>query len=215
MKAQELESVGRVIRALASHFGPNTEIVLHDLTTEDLNHSIIAIENGHVSGRKIGDGPSHIVLEALSSEDPAGLEDRISYLTRTENGKTLKSTTIFLHDQNGRMTAVLGINTDITLTLAMENALHAMHTTGSGDAEPEPITSNVADLLDTLIARSMDLIGKPASLMSRDEKIRALTYLDENGAFLVTKSGPKVCNAFGISKYTLYSYLDEIRSGKA
>ena len=28
---------------------------------------------------------------------------------------------------------------------------------------------------------------------------------------MITKSGPKVCQVFGISKYTLYSYLDEAK----
>jgi predicted transcriptional regulator YheO len=48
--------------------------------------------------------------------------------------------------------------------------------------------------------------------MSKDDKIRAIKFLDDSGAFLITKSGPKVCQYFGISTYTLYSYLDEIRS---
>jgi hypothetical protein len=48
-------------------------------------------------------------------------------------------------------------------------------------------------------------------MMSKDDKIRAIRFLDDNGAFLITKSGPKVCQYFGISTYTLYSYLDEIR----
>ena len=36
-----------------------------------------------------GDGPSHIVLEALRG-DCARLEDRLAYLTRSDDGKILK-----------------------------------------------------------------------------------------------------------------------------
>ena len=32
--------------------------------------------------------------------------------------------------------------------------------------------------------------------------------LSQHGAFLITKSGDKVAKYFGISKYTLYSYID-------
>ena len=60
--------------------------------------------------------------------------------------------------------------------------------------------------------QSEKLIGKPPALMTKDEKVRAIKYLNDNGAFLVTKSGPKVCEFYGISTYTLYSYLDEIKS---
>ncbi len=44
--------------------------------------------------------------------------------------------------------------------------------------------------------------------MSRDEKKKAIQFLDKQGAFLITKSGDRVSNHFGISKYTLYNYID-------
>ena len=44
--------------------------------------------------------------------------------------------------------------------------------------------------------------------MNKDDKVRAIQFLSQHGAFLVTKSGDKVAKYFGISKYTLYSYID-------
>ena len=67
---------------------------------------------------------------------------------------------------------------------------------------------NVNNVLDELIDQSVALVGKPVALMNKDDKIRAIQFLNENGAFLVTKSGDKVAKYFGISKYTLYSYID-------
>ena len=64
------------------------------------------------------------------------------------------------------------------------------------------------DLLEELIQQSVALVGKPAALMNKDDKIRAIRFLSDAGAFLVTKSGDKVAKYFGISKYTLYSYID-------
>ena len=74
--------------------------------------------------------------------------------------------------------------------------------------EPEKITQNVNDLLDDLIEQSVVLVGKPVAMMNKEDKVRAIQFLNEAGAFLITKSGDKVSNYFGISKYTLYSYLD-------
>ena len=48
----------QIARDLASQFGPECEIVIHDLKTNDPEHSIVHIENGHVTGRGIGDGNS-------------------------------------------------------------------------------------------------------------------------------------------------------------
>ena len=52
-------------RGLAAQFGSNCEVVVHEISERSTSHSVVAIENGHVSGRKLGDGPSQVVLEQL------------------------------------------------------------------------------------------------------------------------------------------------------
>jgi len=201
----------RMAKGIAGQFGRNCEVVIHDLRGGDIEHSIIAIENGHITGRSIGDGPSHIVLESLK-ETSSEVKDRIAYLAKTPDGRVLKSTTIFIRDREDKIIGLLGINYDISMFVAVDDTIREMIGQDRSDGEPESIVSNIADLLDELLEQSVKLIGKPTALMSKDDKIRAIRFLDENGAFLVTKSGPKVCQYFGISTYTLYSYLDEIRS---
>ena len=51
-----LELYGPVLRTLASAAGPHVEVVLHNLDDSDvdLDHTIMAITNGHVTGRKVG-----------------------------------------------------------------------------------------------------------------------------------------------------------------
>lgn len=206
----EFEFAKRMAKGLAGQFGQNCEVVIHDLRGNDLEHSIVAIENGHVTGRSIGDGPSHIVLESLKG-DPKMLQDRISYLARTSDGRVLKSTTLFIRDDEDRVIGLLGINYDISMLVSLEGSLRDFTGQDRLTSEPEAISRNVADLLDELLEHSVSLVGKPTAMMSKDDKIRAIRFLDDNGAFLITKSGPKVCQYFGISTYTLYSYLDEIR----
>ena len=43
--------------------------------------------------------------------------------------------------------------------------------------------------------------------------VKAIRYLSNSGALLITKSGDKIAKHFGISKYTLYSYLDNSKTG--
>lgn len=204
----------RLAKALSAQFGPNCEVVIHDLQSNDPDSSIVAIENGHVSGRKAGDGPSRVVLEALSSGGAA--EDRLSYLTKTMDGKTLKSTTVYIRDENQVPIGIFSINYDITLMLAMEETLRQFTATAGEprDDAPEPIALNVSDLLDELIEQSVKRVGKPAALMTKEEKVKAIGFLNDTGAFLITKSGGRVCKYFGISKYTLYSYIEEAKSEK-
>lgn len=211
MKKSLIDFYTRLAKGIAEHFGPNCEVVVHDLQSNDIEHSIIAIENGHVSGRHIGDGPSHIVLKALHNHS-GDLEDKLGYLTRTRDGKVLKSSTIYIRDDNRNIIGIFGINYDITMMLSLENQLQAFTNTATPAASEETISMNVNDLLDELIAESVKRIGKPVSLMTREDKVNVVRFLNDSGAFLITKSGPKVCQFLGISKYTLYSYLDEIKS---
>ena len=101
MQASNLEFCLQLAKGIARQFGPNCEVVVHDLASNDPETSIVAIENGHVSGRRVGDGPSHVVLEALR-DGGAVPEDRLSYLTKSEDGKILKSSTIYLRDDDGK-----------------------------------------------------------------------------------------------------------------
>ena len=197
-------------KGISKQFGPNCEVVVHDLISNDPDSSIVAIENGHVTGRKVGDGPSHVVLEALR-QGREDLQDHFSYLTRTKDGKILKSSTLYIRDDSGEAVGIFAINYDITLILAMENTLMQFTATEADTHEPEPITRNVSDLLDELIQQSVKVVGKPVALMTKEDKVKAIQFLNNTGAFLITKSGDKVCKFFGISKYTLYSYIDEAK----
>ncbi len=213
MEQRHLDFLKHLAAGVAAEFGSNCEVVVHDLTAAEHESTIVTLENGHVTGRSVSDGPSEVVLKALQHDTPE-LQDRLAYLTRTEDGRTLKSTTIFYRDENGLPVAVFGINFDITLLLAASETIASI-TDHQGGEKPVEIPNSVSDLLDNLIEQSVRLVGKPVAFMTREDKVKAIGFLNESGAFLVTKSGPKVCEFFGISKYTLYSYIDEAKKGKA
>lgn len=198
----------QLARALAKQFGDSCEIVLHDLTSTDIEHSVVLVENGHVTHRSVGDGPSHVVLEALKCH-AAIPDDHLAYLTKTNDGRILKSSTLYIHDDdNQKVIGILSINYDITSMLLAEQAIKSLIVNEDDTKEPERIPRNVNDLLDDLIRQSVALVGKPVAMMTKDDKVRAIQFLNDAGAFLITKSGDKVSGFFGISKYTLYSYID-------
>jgi predicted transcriptional regulator YheO len=205
----EFEELQKIAKGIAAQFGSSCEVVLHKVSEESTVHSIVAIENGHVTGRKVGDGPSHVVLEQLK-KGGLGQENHLCYLTKTSDGRILKSSTMYIRDSEGKVSAILGINYDISAFTMAETALRDLIAYGSEDSqrEPERIAINVNELLDDLIDQSVKLIGKPAVMMNKEEKIKAIQFLNQRGAMLITKSGDKIAKYFGISKYTLYSYLD-------
>ena len=201
------ETLKNIAHSIAVQFGSNCEVLIHDLSAEKLSSSIVYIENGHVSNRKIGDGPSHVVLEALNS-DMSELKDRLGYHTQTKDGRTLKSSTIYIRDDDGKVRYILSINLDITGFLMAAGSLTSITSNSEQETEAEKITNDVNELLDDLIERSVKPFGKPVAYMTKEEKTQAIRFLNDSGAFLITKSGDKVSKYFGISKYTLYSYID-------
>lgn len=197
----------RLAKGLAKQFGEDCEIAIHDLTTENKESTVVAIENGHVTNRVVGDGPSEVVLEALKRNKP--MEDHLNYRTKTQDGRILRSSTIYIKNDKEEVTGVFSINYDITRLVMAENAIKTLTISNQEvDNAPSKITRNVGDLLDELIEKSVKLVGKPVAMMSKEDKIRAMEFLNESGAFLITKSGDKVSEYFGISKYTLYNYIN-------
>ena len=204
-----LDFLKQLAHGLAIQFGSSCEIAIHDLKTKDLEKSIVYIENGHVSNRQTGDGPSGIVLETLQS-DPSTIHDKLSYLTKTEDGRILKSSTFYIRD--GSISYIFSLNYDITAFTAASTAIQSLIATKdnlpdlTGDS-PRQITHNVNELLDLLIEQAVAKVGKPVAMMNKDDKVAVVQYLDHAGAFLITKSGDKVSSYLGISKFTLYSYM--------
>lgn len=201
-----LKTIEQLAQALATQFGPNCEVVYHDLSGKDVDHSIQLIVNGHVTGRSIGDGPSQVVIDTLKHRKSA-ITDHLGYRTLTKDGKTLKSSTVFLRDDDDNIIGILGINFDITQILQAEKMLSSLVQSEAGETQ-EQIPQNVNQLLDDLIEKSVELVGKPVAQMKKDDKMKAIDFLNERGAFLVTKSADRVAQYFGISKFTIYNYTN-------
>ena len=204
----ELELLKQMAHTIAMQFGRDCEVIIHDLTSKDMEHTIVHIENGHVTNRKLGDGPSAVVLETLHKH-PEDIKDHYAYQIKTSDGKILKSTTTFVKGDDGKVHYIVAINYDISALLMIDASLQSlMHVEEQKKDEPTAIVGNVHDLLDSLIEQSVTLVGKPAALMNKEEKVKAIQFLNDAGAFLITKSGDKVAKYVGISKFTLYSYID-------
>lgn len=211
----EKELFKKIMNLFQMQFGENCEVVLHDLTRE-YDSTIIEIVNGQVTGRKIGDGGTNLGLEVLRGTKQDG--DCFNYITNTRNGKVLRSSSIYIHDDEGKVIGALCVNVDITEGLRLEKYILNMNGYSLVDDhqnKPEEneefITNNVAELLDFLLAQAQKHVGVPALSMEKENKLDFLRFLDKKGAFLISKSSEKVCEFLNISKFTLYNYLDTVR----
>lgn len=211
--AENRELLEKIMDLLEKHFGYNCEIILHDLTG-DYNHTIVDIRNGHITGRRVGDCGSNLGLEVLRGTNVDG--DRYNYVTHTRDAKVLRSSSIYFRNDENKVIGSLCINSDITESVRYEAYLHESNScaTNTEEQKTEVFATDVRQLLEHILLEGQRMIGKPAAQMSREDHMRFLQYLDENGAFLITKSNERVCEFLGISKYMLYSILDKVRGKK-
>ncbi len=207
----DTDFVSRLLDMLEQQLGKSSEIVLHDLRN-GYEHTIVDVRNGEITGRKIGGTGSNLGLEVMKGTTGKG--DKYNYITKLQDGRYLRSSSLYIRDKEGEIVGCLCINTDITETLKFEQVLKEMNRCDLNNPEDEIFVSDVNQLLESIIKKTQENMGKELEQMTREDKINFVRCLNEKGAFLITKSGERVQEYLGISKYTLYSYLDLAKNQK-
>lgn len=201
-----LKDIQLLCDSIANQFGPSCKVVFHDLT-QDYDHTIVAIANGHITNRTVGGPGTNAGLKALKELSPDS--NSSTYMTHTKDGRTLKTTSAYFRDEQGNIVSSLCINLDVSDMLCMRNMLDAQ--LNIGKEENECFSNDISDVLESIINDTISHIGKPGFRMSRREKIEAIRYLDSHGAFLVKRSVERVCAALDVSRNSFYAYLDDAR----
>lgn len=73
----------------------------------------------------------------------------------------------------------------------------------------------VQGTLDRLVATIQAELGGPLAELSREDKQRAVRMLDEQGAFQLRRAVEEVAEVLGVSRFTVYNYLNAGPSGSA
>lgn len=218
-RAEELlETLRPLVPLLGELFGPECEVVLHDLRRPE--SSIVAIANGHVTGRRAG-GPvvgGPIEDQAFAWLHRAGppVEMRV-YPTETRDGRRLKSATILYRDADGAPLAALCINYDVEPALSAVRFLSSLAEVAPPQGEASRAEGSgpvdVEETLGAMIRSCLEEIGVAPAAMTRQDRFEVVRCLDAQGAFLIRGAAQRVAKALRVSKFTVYHYLDEVRHG--
>ncbi|PFG29855.1 helix-turn-helix transcriptional regulator [Paramicrobacterium agarici] len=204
-----------VMHAMAAAAGPGCEVVLHDLSADnpDLDHTIIAIENGHVTGRSVG-GPSTSLGAGVIHNQGAD-HDAFGYRGFTSDGRQLRCSSIYFRNRAGKIMAALCINVDVSALQQARTLLDSLvpqTASDSPDAPSEFFGQDLVSVMDAMVTDAIQSIGKPVAQMSRDDRISVVRTLDQQGALQMRKGMEHIASRLGISRVTAYSYLDEARA---
>lgn len=190
--------------------GPYSEIVIHDITQPDQSVVYIA---GNVTNRQIGAPLTDLVLESYSKHGDR-CEDMLSYGTTTREGKTLRSSTIFVRDDNGIIVGCMCLNVDLSPMVAWKYFLETSLDTKAAGMVKETFATDVSEALNAIIKSVVEMYACPPGSLPREERLSVIEQLDAKGVFMVKGAIDQIANELGVSRYSIYNYLDEVRAKK-
>lgn len=207
-----------VVRMLGNVVGHHVEVVLHDLTRPE--RSVIAIANGHVSDRRVGSsilsGPKddqgfRAAKRSIAASGDSNHEVVDGYATLTRGGQRLKSSTVVFRDRNGDPFAALCLNADHTIIEAAHAWLgRLIHPVGDAP-QPASDAPDMDSLTKEIITEAVRHLGKPVNMMNREERISAVHTMMNRGLFIVKGGVERAASALGVTRFTIYNYLEALR----
>ena len=202
-REEAFEFLDRTARGIAEMFGSSCETLVHDMGVP--SHPILSIYNGHVSGRTVGS-----TLDILGTdrelEPEARTSDQVNLYATTPSGAQIKSSTFHLIGEDYNL--ALGINFDYT-SLVYANRILVDLMSAEADLKTalwQGGDSALSDLFDECLAA----LGKPADALGKADRLKLVAMLEQKNAFSYRKSVPFVSRRLGVSRYTVYKYLDEL-----
>jgi predicted transcriptional regulator YheO len=208
-----IDSLKILVDGIAMTFGSRCEVVLHDLRNlGNLEHSIIKIANGHVTGRTIGGSISDRGLRDVRGGSERDLY--INYGSATKNGRLLKSSTMVIKNEKGKPIVAMCINFDVSEILNLSAAVQDVFKISEEAQQGEPAETFEPDIISTLSEITDKILrkaGKSVPLMSKEDKIEIIRQLEEQGYFLIKGAIKLIAGKLRISKSTVYTYLEHIR----
>jgi|LGVF01.2.fsa_nt_gb predicted transcriptional regulator YheO len=195
---------------IAEFMGKSTEVVLHDLT--NWNASIIAIRNGHISGRKLGTPITELSLKILNSDIYKQEPFTSKIKESTENGETIRSSTWYIKDDDDTLIGMLCVNSDCQDLISIRNTLDKMiqlpeMMTKKEEQATENITIDVIELINNNVKHIIEEPIAEIINLSKPEKMDLIKELNAMGTFQVKGAVWHFADIIGVSIPTMYRHI--------
>ena len=219
-----------LVEFLGKTMGPYYEIALHDLGHKQA--SIVAIANGHVSGRSVGAPLTNLSMQLLAEKSYETQDWKLNYRGISVNGKILRCSTLFIKDERGIPTGLLCINFDDSHYRELsEKVFFLCHPDDyatrnisisaiplSPDSvennEQEVLYPSIFDATEAALLSVMNSAEIPADRLTQAERVKIIRLLDQKGIFMLKGAIPVVAKRLACSQASIYRYLSSIKQKK-
>mgnify|MGYP000886503249 FL=1 len=216
--SKDLEKYIPLVDFIAGVVGPNCEVVLHDCSNVD--QSIIAIRNNHISGRQVAGPLTDLGLRLLKEGSYNKGDYLLNYPSKTPDGKELRASTFFIKNDEGKIIGMLCVNIDLTGALVAKNFIDDYVKCDADKSGNSSVPDDIPNILENL-SQSIDEVvhstikatvkdqNIPPERLSTQEKIRIVSQLNEKGIFLLKGAVASVAKILKVSENTVYRYLNK------
>lgn len=184
------------------------EVVVHDF--KDLDHAIIYIINGHISGRSLGGPISEINLRRLLEQDQFP-DKLINFSSRTGRGQPLKSSSLAIRDEKGKLIGAFCIHFDLSHFEQFQKFLEFFTASNVDDfvgindfGTSQPQDHEIECEIDHWLLKE----GLQAAQLTYKDKQSIVNHLYQNGYFKRKGAIPITANYLKLTRQCIYNYIE-------
>jgi predicted transcriptional regulator YheO len=203
----------RVGEIIAEKFSPYLEVIIHDL--RDPEHSIIAIFNSHITGRKIGDGTSDIGYKKLANELPDKI---VNYENISPSGSKMKSSSLTIRDEHNKIIGSMAFNFDLAPFENIQEFFNTITKTnisqlGDFPKQEQFFIWNIRDELEQELNKYIIANRLQGKALTKKDKLNVVSLMNKRGHIKKRGSVSILSELLAITRPTLYKYIKDIDLG--
>lgn len=215
-----MEVAKGIVEFLGEACGKNCEIVLQDL--REGKREIVAIANGHISGRTLGGPPTDLALRMMAQEEWRIRDYICNYEGKTRDNRLLHSSTFFLkNEKKDKLLGMLCVNIDTSKYTRLSEAVLGLAGLGpikdiqhSEESQAENFYENMEEIIKSVLQEMGIGGGSTHHQLSQEERLAIIERLMEHGIFLLRGSVSSVAEKLRCSEASLYRYIAMINKRK-
>lgn len=219
--SKELKKHIPYVDFLGKTLGENYEVFLYDLTGPE--HPIIAIANGHLSGRKVGFLMKDVMIKMLQKEKENN-EDNDDFLIRHDaigrDGRRFKSSTVLIRNDYGEPIGALCINFNMEPMIAIQEFFESIgaETTNlrnldinkvifAGEVFSDGNAGSIESMYEHFIDKNPDI-----DLSRPQDRQKIVSEMYKEGFFQLRGAVSFCAEKFEISEPSVYRYVARAKS---
>ncbi len=202
-----------VIKGIALLVGDDCEVVLHSF--RDMEHSVVAIENGKITKRKLGSSMTDSGLEIIEEIVKQGKEIVGPYRGIAPNGKPLRSVTAPIRNKNGRLIGALCMNFSLSKIINIKDFIDTLTTFPNEQIITDDVAKSsslsIEELMKQIFREVLLAAGAKGDLPPFERNRLIVKELYRRKFFQIKDAVDLVASKLGISRFTIYNYIRELK----